>query len=93
MYSSTQIHSDSFKTGSIINQVGSLARPLLSNRCSYCVSNVFPIPTIACSPSIGVDRVAVEIPLVPSKSDAKALLSTIKNTLLGRWGTRAKAVH
>lgn len=93
MYSSTQIHSNSFKTGSIINQVGSLARPLLSNRCSFCVSNVFPIPTIACGPSIGVDRVAVEIPLVPSKSDAKDLLSTIKNTLLGRWGTRAKAVH
>ena len=93
MYSSTKFRSNNFKSDSIMKQVGSLVRPLLSNRCSYCVKTVFPLPTIASDTTIGVDRVAVEIPLIPSKSDAIAVLSTIKNTMLGRWSTRAKTVH
>ncbi len=93
MYSSTKFYSNNIKTSSIMHQVGSLVRPLLSNRCSYCSKNVFPIPTITSDPTVGVDRVAVEIPLIPSKSDGQAVLSTIKNTLLGRWGNRAKAIH
>jgi hypothetical protein len=37
--------------------------------------------------------IAIEIPLIPSKSDPKLLLSSIKNTMLGRWGTKAATIH
>jgi hypothetical protein len=93
MYNSTKKRFNPSSSRSIMKNVEGIARPVLSNRCSYCSSYVFPIPTIPSDVSIGVDRIAVEIPLVPSKSDAISLLSTIKNTLLGRWGTKAKAVH
>lgn len=93
MYRFTKNAEETFKTGSILKLVDNVVRPILSNRCSYCVKTVFPLPTIPSDASIGVDRVAVEIPLTPSKSDGIIVLSTIKNTLLGRWGTRAKAVH
>ena len=75
-----------FRTGtrSIIKNTGNVIRPILSNRCSYCLNNVLPIPTIDVSHTFGVDRLAVEIPLIPNVSDPKLLLSTIKNTQLGR---------
>jgi len=84
-----------FRTGtrSIIKNTGNVIRPILSNRCSYCLNNVLPIPTIDVSHTFGVDRLAVEIPLIPNVSDPKLLLSTIKNTQLGRWGTKATAIH
>jgi len=78
---------------SIMINTGNVIRPLLSNRCSLCISNVYPVPTLPADITVGVDRIAVEIPLVPNKSDGKALLSTIKNTQLGRWGAKATAVH
>lgn len=78
---------------SIMKNTGAVIRPVLSNRCSYCLTNVLPIPTIDVSHTFGVDRLAVEIPLIPNVSDPKLLLSSIKNTQLGRWGTKATAVH
>ena len=93
MYNSSSHRNKMSATRSIMINTGNVIRPLLSNRCSLCISNVYPIPTLHADTTVGVDRIAVEIPLVPSKSVGKALLSTIKNTQLGRWGAKATAVH
>lgn len=93
MYNSPKRHINTSSSRSVMINTDSLARPLLSNRCSYCLTNVLPIPTITSDHTVGVDMIAIEIPLIPSKSDPKLLLSSIKNTLLGRWGTKATAVH
>ena len=93
MYNRSRSHSAFAASRSIMVNTGTLIRPLLSNRCSLCISNVYPIPTLPAGITVGVDRIAVEIPLVPNKSDGKALLSTIKNTMLGRWGAKATSIH
>jgi len=93
MYNKQNRRSNMSTSRSVMINTGNVIRPLLSNRCSLCTSNVYPIPTLPADITVGVDRIAVEIPLVPSKSDGKALLSTIKNTQLGRWGAKATAVH
>lgn len=90
---STQTLDNSRFGRSVLHNTGYVTKPILSNRCSYCRSNVPPEPTIALGPTLGVDRVAIEVPLIPSVSDPKLLLSAIKNTQLGRWGTRATARH
>ena len=74
-------------------QVKSSQRPLLSNRCSFCIRNNFPEPTIPSSSSIGVDMLAVEIPLALGIGDPKMFLSNIKNTIVGRWATKATTRH
>jgi hypothetical protein len=73
--------------------VQTFERALLSNRCSFCIRNIFPEPTIPLSPSIGVDKIAIEIPLVAGLGDPKMFLSTIKNTIVGRWATKATTTH
>lgn len=73
--------------------VHQIPRPNLSNRCSFCIRNVFPTPTIAMSPSIGIDKIAVEIPLATGMGDPNLFLSSIKNTLMGRWATKATTKH
>ena len=93
MYNKQYSRSNLSATRSIMINTGTVIRPLLSNRCSLCISNVYPVPTLPADITVGVDRIAVEIPLVPNKSDGKALLSTIKNTQLGRWGAKATAIH
>lgn len=93
MYNKQNRRSNMAATRSIMINTGNVIRPLLSNRCSLCISNVYPVPTLPADITVGVDRIAVEIPLVPNKSDGKALLSTIKNTQLGRWGAKATAIH
>ena len=75
------------------SQVKTFERALLSNRCSFCIRNNFPEPTIPLSPSIGIDKVAIEIPLAAGIGDPKLFLSSIKNTLLGRWATKATTRH
>jgi len=73
--------------------VQTFERPLLSNRCSFCIRNIFPEPTIPLSPSIGIDKIAIEIPLAAGMGDPKMFLSTLKNTLVGRWATKATTTH
>ena len=75
------------------SQVQTFERSLLSNRCSFCIRNNFPQPTIPLSPSIGIDKVAIEIPLAAGIGDPKLFLSSLKNTLLGRWATKATTLH
>lgn len=89
MYDSSNNTTKGSNSRSVMINTDTLAKPLLSNRCSYCLETVLPIPTIVSDHTIGVDMIAIEIPLIPSKSDPKLLLSSIKNTLLGRWGTKA----
>jgi len=67
--------------------------PTFSNRCSFCIDNVFPIPTIEMSPRIGIDKIAVEIPLAVGMGEPHLFLSSIKNTILGRWATKATTKH
>ena len=93
MYNSSKNVINRSNSRSVMINTNTLARPLLSNRCSYCIDNVFPTPTIDSDHTVGVDMIAIEIPLIPSKSDPKLLLSSIKNTMLGRWGTKATTVH
>jgi hypothetical protein len=45
------------------------------------------------SPSIGIDKIAVEIPLATGMGDPNLFLSSIKNTLMGRWATKATTKH
>ena len=93
MYDSSKNVVNQSNSRSVMINTDTLARPLLSNRCSYCIDNVLPIPTIDSDHTVGVDMIAIEIPLIPSKSDPKLLLSSIKNTMLGRWGTKATTIH
>ena len=93
MYDSSKNVVNRSNSRSVMINTDTLARPLLSNRCSYCIDNVLPIPTIDSDHTVGVDMIAIEIPLIPSKSDPKLLLSSIKNTMLGRWGTKAATIH
>ena len=67
--------------------------PTVSNRCSFCYKNVLPVPTLPNIPSIGIDKIAVDIPLVTGVADPKFFLSSIKNTMLGRWGNKAVTIH
>ena len=67
--------------------------PTISNRCSFCYKNVLPVPTLPSIPSIGIDKIAVDIPLVTGVADPKFFLSSIKNTMLGRWGNKAVTIH
>jgi hypothetical protein len=73
--------------------VQTFERALLSNRCSFCIRNIFPEPTIPLSPSIGIDKLAIEIPLAAGIGDPKMFLSSIKNTIVGRWATKATTNH
>lgn len=64
-----------------------------SNRCSFCTDNAFPISTIQMSPRIGIDKIAVEIPLAVGIGEPHLFLSSIKNTIMGRWATKATTKH
>jgi hypothetical protein len=75
------------------SSVQTFERALLSNRCSFCIRNIFPEPTIPLSPSIGIDKIAIEIPLAAGLGDPKMFLSSIKNTIVGRWATKATTNH
>ena len=70
-----------------------VVRPNISNRCSFCNRNEFPNPTIEMSPRIGIDKIAVEIPIATGMGDPVIFLSSIKNTMLGRWATKATTRH
>lgn len=67
--------------------------PNLSNRCSFCIKNVVPSPTLPNIPTIGIDMIAIDIPLVAGVGNPKDFLSTIKNTIMGRWGNKATTTH
>jgi len=67
--------------------------PNNSNRCSFCTKNVVPLPTLPNIPTIGIDMIALDIPLVAGVANPKDFLSTIKNTIMGRWGNKATTTH
>jgi len=52
-----------------------------------------PLPTLPNIPTIGIDMIALDIPLVAGVANPKDFLSTIKNTIMGRWGNKATTTH
>jgi len=76
-------------------QVITLERALLSNRCSFCIRNndSLPLATLPVTPSIGIDRIAIEIPLAAGIGDPQMFLTTIKNASTGRWGGKVATRH